>query len=652
MLVKEPDASRASNWVQRLVAIVVSGAAVLVCTAARSAPAAEIAVTSTAGTRGGPACTLRDAITAANLDTAAGGCPAGSGADTIVLMPGATYLLDGVDNMTMEDGVAQPNGLPSITSDITIVGDGTTIARSNADLAPALRARHTAAFRLLHVAAGGRLTVTGLTLTGGRIPAVLDAAGGSLSGGEGGAILNAGTVTLTQTAVTANGADDNGGGIYNKAGATLALLDSTVSDNQADLCDSAFVPNCPGVTGDGAGIVNDGIVTLDHCVLSGNTSSIGNSSFIGGHDGAAIFNTGTVTLTDCVLNQNACDGYSGAIDNGGTATLTRCVLTENSEAVGGAITNHSGVLTVTDSTFARNSGEDGGAIDNDGTATLNNCTLQDNFACSNGGAIRNGGMITLTNCTLSGNYAISGGGGSINFGTSSFTNCTLSGNEGAHGGGVDNRGALVMTNCTVSDNHGCCGRAIENDNGGTATVNDTIIGHNVGADSDKNCSGPILGNGHNLGVDDSCNSDPDLIVSDPLLAPLGNYGGPTSTMALCTGAGIPVPSCIGPSPAIDAGEDAVTRPPLDLATDQRGLPRKSALHVDIGAYEVQPQDRLPICIGDCNRDGQVAVDELITLVSIALGNAELSACPNGVVAVDIALIVQAVNNALNGCGVG
>jgi len=38
------------------------------------------------------------------------------------------------------------------------------------------------------------------------------------------------------------------------------------------------------------------------------------------------------------------------------------------------------------------------------------------------------------------------------------------------------------------------------------------------------------------------------------------------------------------SPAIDAGEDSITN---SLATDQRGYPRWSGLHVDIGAVEAQ-----------------------------------------------------------------
>jgi hypothetical protein len=50
----------------------------------------------------------------------------------------------------------------------------------------------------------------------------------------------------------------------------------------------------------------------------------------------------------------------------------------------------------------------------------------------------------------------------------------------------------------------------------------------------------------------------------------------------------------------------------------------------------------------------VTVDEIITLVNIALGNAQASACLHGVPSgadVDVGLIIQAVNAALNGCGV-
>ena len=58
------------------------------------------------------------------------------------------------------------------------------------------------------------------------------------------------------------------------------------------------------------------------------------------------------------------------------------------------------------------------------------------------------------------------------------------------------------------------------------------------------------------------------------------------------------------------------------------------------------------CIGDCGGDTAVSIDELITMANIALGKPHPSACPHGfpgAAEVDIALIVQAVNNALQGC---
>lgn len=58
------------------------------------------------------------------------------------------------------------------------------------------------------------------------------------------------------------------------------------------------------------------------------------------------------------------------------------------------------------------------------------------------------------------------------------------------------------------------------------------------------------------------------------------------------------------------------------------------------------------CVGDCSNTRTVAITDIITLVNIALGTTQSSACPNGVpsgVEVNVAVIIQAVNNALNGC---
>lgn len=59
------------------------------------------------------------------------------------------------------------------------------------------------------------------------------------------------------------------------------------------------------------------------------------------------------------------------------------------------------------------------------------------------------------------------------------------------------------------------------------------------------------------------------------------------------------------------------------------------------------------CAGDCNGDGQVTVDEILTLVNIALGDAQAADCESGDVNHDgqitVDEILTAVTNALNGC---
>jgi hypothetical protein len=61
----------------------------------------------------------------------------------------------------------------------------------------------------------------------------------------------------------------------------------------------------------------------------------------------------------------------------------------------------------------------------------------------------------------------------------------------------------------------------------------------------------------------------------------------------------------------------------------------------------------PSCVGDCNGDGEVTINELITGVNIALGASPVSSCPaidaNGNGEVTINELISAVNNALNGC---
>jgi hypothetical protein len=95
-----------------------------------------------------------------------------------------------------------------------------------------------------------------------------------------------------------------------------------------------------------------------------------------------------------------------------------------------------------------------------------------------------------------------------------------------------------------------------------------IVAGNSAASS-PDISRGFTDNGHNLlGI--ALQASPgsgDVFSDQPLLAPLGNYGGPTQTMALLPG-----------SPALDAGD------PADQSLDQRGVPAQNGRR-DIGAFE-------------------------------------------------------------------
>ena len=63
--------------------------------------------------------------------------------------------------------------------------------------------------------------------------------------------------------------------------------------------------------------------------------------------------------------------------------------------------------------------------------------------------------------------------------------------------------------------------------------------------------------------------------------------------------------------------------------------------------------KTPPCVGDCNGDGVIAVNEVVTGVNIALGSALLSTCAafddNGDGMVGINELIASVGGVLNGC---
>jgi len=302
--------------------------------------------------------------------------------------------------------------------------------------------------------------------------------------------------------------------------------------------------------------------------LSGATISLGSEIAV----------TSTSLVGDFIVDASALT--NGITIDDGAATTYR-LLNVNSGAR----------LEVRGATFA-NAGApsgsiDGGAILNSGTLTLTRCALSGNSAGGgHGGAVYSGGTLKVNQCTLSGNSAAFGGG--IDSGNDTrLVHTTVANNTAAFGGGINNSsGTTTLLHCTIAEN------SAANQGGGIASVGESfihtlmqnsIVAGNAGGDVDF-----VAGTGVNsfssfgfnlIGTGNAAstfNSTGDITNNfDPLLEPLGSYGGRTQTMPPLAG-----------SPAIDAAPGVA-----NLDADQRGFARSrdgnndSTAIPDIGAAE-------------------------------------------------------------------
>ncbi len=268
------------------------------------APAATITVTNGTSTiANGDGCSLPEAIINANADNQSGStdCTAGSGADIIDLQTNVT--LTAVNNTT--DG---NNGLPLVTSAITIEGNGNFILRPF--LSPA--------FRILAVASGANLTLNSARVLGGAA-----SSGFPFPVGNGGGIHNRGALTVSNSTLSGNTAASEGGGIFNSFSGTATVSNSTLYGN--------------GATGRGGGIYNaNGTLAVSNSTLSGNfadrngggifnsfsgTATVSNSTLSGSgsrYGGGGFFNSGTVTVSNSIVAAQL--GVSDCTNSGGTLT--------------------------------------------------------------------------------------------------------------------------------------------------------------------------------------------------------------------------------------------------------------------------------------------------------------------------------------------
>jgi hypothetical protein len=264
------------------------------------------------------------------------------------------------------------------------------------------------------------------------------------------------------------------------------------------------------------------------------------------------------------------------IDNNVNATMSGLTIADGKGIEGGGIfVSQSAVVNLTNSVVTDNvvtGAGYGGGIDNTGTLFLWGCTIAGNKAtdaAGSAGGISSNNLLMATNCTIANNSGPAYAGGVWIANDATFTNCTISGNQSvggfnSAGGGIviENLASPVtLINTIVAKN--------------TAKTGPDILGHVAKAD---HC---IVGDGAGNNVVNGVNGNQVLV--DPMLQPLGDYGGPTPTMAIAL-----------PSPAIDAGT------PFGAPwVDQRGYARPARTGFDVGAYEFQAlaPDQAIIAVG-------------------------------------------------------
>ncbi len=301
-------------------------------------------------------CTLREAATAVNTDTAtgatAGECAAGTAEDTVIFaLPAGSVLALVIQPVVFTEPVAIVGpGVDSLTIagivDRALVFDGT--------------ASSAYAFSLSGVeVAFGQATNTYL---------------GQHSGLGGGLLAhNVGDLTISRARFSHNYAHQGGAALYLDPwpGGTAVIEDSAFASNAID----------SGVAGGGGAIGSSfgGLLAVARCLFIDNSAGNPGTGVSDEGQGGAIwvppFTTGTLTIWASTFTENRALGHGGAISFGSPA----------SPGFEPTVT-----VTITDSTFTENQAD-----------TNANATAQ------SGGAINaawSDGVVSLTNTILAGNF--------------------------------------------------------------------------------------------------------------------------------------------------------------------------------------------------------------------------------------------------------
>lgn len=442
------------------------GSVVLVAGLSIAVPGASAMTVTSTGESG--VCTLRGAIQAAATNNSGTGCgPVAESGPTPINLPANTYTPSDGPLVVPAGAWIQING-DNVNNPLTTKIDGTggTVGR------------------VFTIASGATVTLSGLTVTGGRTPdAPIPASIFTFNPvDDGGGIRNAGSLTIDHSVIEGNRTGDgsngapagangaggtagpggNGGGIYNADGGSLTVTDSVVRDNLTgnggNGADGANGLGAYGVNGqgkdggaggyggNGGGIYNSnsGSLSIDRTTISGNDTGRGGTGGTGGQ-GAGPFVTTPPGLDHPVEFSGQTGGWGGNGGDSGKAYCRGCFNTFTDQWRGGGGVYNLGLATITNSTVKGNTTGAGGNGGGSGPGGQRNLDTPNTFQSSGtagygGGGGRGAGLMNvgqtsgrmlLTNVTVTENVAGDGGNGG---GGAGGTSSTLGGGPGGFGG--------------------------------------------------------------------------------------------------------------------------------------------------------------------------------------------------------------------------
>ena len=524
------------NLLRLLVALfIILGSSISTGSAAPTAATITVNTTADEFAAGGN-CSLREAIISVNIaDYTTYGCTLSGSGEVTIIVPFSEYYL----TRTGTEALVGEYGDLDILANMTISGEdryATVVDGSNLDRVFDVLAGHTAS-----------VAINNLTVRNGN-------SGSSAGGG----IRSNANLTLSQVNVVNNQSGDYGGGIFHKHGfapVSPPMENTSLSD----------APEA---------ILTGGVMTIDNCLIIGNTATNGGGGIANMEDSRMIIQDSEITI-----NHAGTDG--GGIYNSSLQPfrIYRTSVISNFADLGSGGGLFSGVtggddVEITDSVFFSNTASIGGGgiyhIYEDGFMKLSRSTLDNNFATYGAGLLSAQGLTQVENVTFHANAAY----GSPNQGGAIYI----------HSGTVE------IVHSTIAENHASEGAGIYT--AGTGTIKSTIIANNTNLSNGSliNCLGLLTSLGFNLSDGSSCSLGVgELFNTDPRLGPFAVHHislPEIQTYSLLLG-----------SPAIDAADPAST-----VLVDGRNLPRPvdgdrdgSSVN-DIGAYEVQPTFFLPITL--------------------------------------------------------